>query len=336
MTPMWREHASGVIMRTARKLFANTPVQKMPLTTRIYAKAFRFGSASDEIATNFRGVRLIVPSKGTTIVPGLVGGCYQKVELDVFERLAAISDTIVDVGASIGLYSCIAADRAAVSATIVAFEPVPENVRYLRRNLEENERTARVLVEEQAVGQASGKIHIYLAEGSTSAHSPSAKNAHNSTTSLAAPAVSIDGYVRQSLRNRPIDLLKVDVEGYECAVLRGARRTLREDQPTLFIRYVPDHLDNCGFRPIEFLDIVFGIYDNVFLVDEPRATFKPCSKDDLLRYPGRGYRNVSLIAMSASSRPAHHQVIESARAALHQKRARHPRLVGLWNTQPRW
>lgn len=315
----WREHASRAVIRAARKLFANTPVQKLPLTSKIYTRVFRFGSANGEVTTNFRGVQLTAPTRDITIVPGLVDGFYERIELDVFERLAAITKTVVDVGANIGLYCCIAADRVPAFGEIVAFEPVSENLRYLKRNLEENKRTARVMVEEQAVGQASGKIQIYLSEGSIGTHSPSAKNALNSTTPITVPVVSLDDYVRQKLRDRPIDLLKVDVEGYEGAVLRGARRTLHEDKPTLFIEFVPEHLTNCGFGPDEFLNIIFGIYDTVLLVDEPRATFKPCSKHDLLGYSARGFKNANLIATSKSKRPAHYHVIESVRAALNPK-----------------
>jgi len=315
----WREHASLAVIKSARKLFARTPIEKLPLTVEIYRKVFRFGIASGEVTTNFRGVQLTVPTHDITIAPGLVGGFYEKIELDVFERLAAISRVIVDVGANIGLYCCIAADRAPAFGKIVAFEPVPENLRYLRRNLGENERTAQVVVEEQAVGQASGKLQIYLAEGSIGTHSPSVKNAFNSTTSITVPMVSLDEYVQQKLRDRPIDLLKVDVEGYDCAVLRGAHRTLHEDKPTLCIEFAPNHLVNCGFRPDEFLDMIFGIYDDVLLVDEPRATFKHCGKDDLLRYSGRRCVTANLIATSKSNQPAHHQVIESVLASRNQK-----------------
>ena len=311
----WREHASLAVIKSARKLLARTPIEKLSLTTKVKSKVFRFGSASGEVTTNFRGVELTVPTEDIIIAPGLVGGFYERIELDVFERLAAISETIVDVGANIGLYCCIAADRTPAVGKVVAFEPVPENLNYLRRNIESNGRTARVVVEELAVGQDSGNMQIYLLEGSTCRHSPSAKNALNSTTSVTVAVVSLDGYVQQKLRDRPIDLLKVDVEGYEVAVLRGAERTLRECKPTLFIEFAPDNLVNCGFRPDEFLDIVFGIYDNVFLVDEPRATFKPCSKQDLIRYSARRCVNTNLIATSKSDQPAHNNVIESVRAA---------------------
>ena len=317
----WREHASLAVIKSARKLFARTPIEKLPLTTTIKTKVFGFGSAGGDVTTNFRGIQLTFPTKDIIIAPGLVGGFYEKIELDVFERLATISETIVDVGANIGLYCCIAADRVAAAGKIVAFEPVPENLGYLRRNLEDNDQTAQVMVEQQAVGQTSGKIQIYLLEGSTCRHSPSAKNVLNSTTSITVPAVSLDDYVQQKLRDRSVDMLKVDVEGYESAVLRGARRMLHRDKPTLFIEFVPENLANCGFRPEEFLEMVFGIYNDVFLLDEPKATIEPCRKDDLLRYSVRRYRhmNANLIATSKSNRPAHHQVIESVRAALNSK-----------------
>lgn len=314
----WREPASGLIIKISRRLFANTPIQKLPLTTKIYTKVFRFGNPSDEVNVHFRGVRLDIPTNDATIAPGLVGGFYERIELDVFERLAGVSKTIVDVGANIGLYTCIAADRAPSDGKVIAFEPVPANLRYLKRNLEENERTAQVVVEEQAVGQGSGEIQIYLADGSIGTHSPSAMNVIGSTTSITVPEVSLDDYARQKLGGRSIDLLKVDVEGYEGAVLRGARKTLQQDKPTLLIEFVPEHLANCNFSADEFLDLIFEVYDDVFLVDEPRGMFKPCSKYDLLRYSARGHKNANLIATSKSRRPRHQHTIESARTMLRE------------------
>jgi hypothetical protein len=138
--------------------------------------------------------------------------------------------------------------------------------------------------------------------------------------SIVVPAVSLDEYVQQELSDRPVDLLKVDVEGYENAVLQGAHKTLLSWKPTLFIEFKPAHLINCGHQPAEFLDLVFQVYDKVFLVDEPRGIFKPCRRSDLLGYSGRGYKNANLIATSESDRPVHHQLIESIRAALPSSR----------------
>lgn len=308
----WREQASMAVIKSARRMFARTPIEKLPLTTKIKSRVFSFSGAAGEVTVNFRGVRLTVPATDVIIAPGLVGGYYEKIELDVFGHLAAVSTTIVDIGANVGIYCCVAADRAPAASKIVAFEPVPENVRYLRRNLEENGLATRVVIEPQAVGLTGGETELYLLDGSTCKHSAAARNALNSTTSITVPTVSLDDYTRQELKDRPIDLLKVDVEGYEGAVLRGGHRTLRKDKPTLFVEFVPDNLTNCHFAPDEFLDMLFSVYDHVFLVDEPRATFQLCSRPDLLRYSARRVANANLIATSKSSRPAHHRLIESA------------------------
>jgi FkbM family methyltransferase len=299
----WRKTASAAIIKTGRRSFANTPIQRLPLTTSIYRKVFRFGNPGDEITADFRGIKLTASTRDATIVPGLVGGFYEKLELDVFERISNLSNTIIDVGANIGLYACIAASRGPDSCTVVAFEPVPENLQYLRQNLEQNNLSARVVVEGKAIGESAGDIKIYLAEGSIGTHSPSSENALGSTTYISAPMVTLDEYAAEHLQ-RPVDVLKVDVEGYEGAVLRGASHMLRHNSPTLFAEFVPFHLENCGFSPVDFLDIIFGIYDHVFLVDEPRATFRACSKDDLLA--GRQeHKNANLIAICGKRHPEH-------------------------------
>ncbi len=310
----WRENVSMAVIKTARRLLARTVIEKLPITTEIKSRVFNFsgaGSADGEIAVDFRGIRLTVPANDIIIAPGLVGGYYEKIELDIFERLASLCTTIIDVGANIGMYCCLAAHRAPAARKIIAFEPVPENVRYLRRNLEENAQATGVLVEEQAVGLTSGTTQLYLLRGSTCKHSASARNALNSTTSITVPTVSLDDYAQRELQGHPVELLKVDVEGYEGAVLQGAHRTLRKDKPTLFIEFVPDNLVNCDVAPSEFLELLFDVYDHVFLVDEPCATIRLCSRDDLLRYSTRRVANANLIATSRSAQPTHHQVIES-------------------------
>jgi|HubBroStandDraft_4_1064222.scaffolds.fasta_scaffold153477_2 FkbM family methyltransferase len=303
----WRKAASAAIIKTGRRGFANTPIQRLPLTTNIYRRVFRFGNPGDEISVDFRGVKLTALTRDATIVPGLVGGFYEKIELDVFEQISKSSSTIIDVGANIGLYSCIAASHGPESRTVVAFEPVPENLRYLRLNLEQNTLPARVVVEEKAVGESAGDVRIYLAEGSIGTHSPSAKNALGSTTYISAPMVTLDEYAAEYL-HCPVDVLKVDVEGYEGAVLRGASNILHRDHPTLFVEFVPRHLENCEFSPVDFLNMIFELYDHVFLVDEPRATVKGCSKDDLLD-GRREHKNANLIAVSGERHPDHLRVL---------------------------
>ena len=301
MARTMRQQLSMQVIKSARGMLANTPVQKWPVTTLIYRKVFRFGYTADELTTDFRGIKLTIPTKDTTIVPGLVGGFYEKIELDVFELLAEQSRVILDVGGSIGDYTCVGANRLPADGHIVAFEPIPENQAYIKKNLEQNQLTSKATVAPVAVGDRDAEIDIYMVEGSVGTHSAAATSAAGvSTKSVHVPVVMLDSYVVENkLAN--IDILKIDVEGYDGFVLKGAQQLIRKFKPTMFIEFVADNLKNCGFDPNEFLVLLKGGYKHIYMVDEPRGILKRCNDQDLARLTTHSM-NANLIL---SDRAAH-------------------------------
>ena len=106
-------------------------------------------------------------------------------------------------------------------------------------------------------------------------------------------------------------------------MLRGAAETLKRDKPTLFVEFVPFHLTNCNFSPADFIDILFSTYDNVFVSDEPRATFRRCSKKDLLDEKNT-HKNANLIAVSSAMHAEHLAAIEAYRQSMNGPRSRTP------------
>ena len=307
--PKWRERASTAVIRVARRLIANTPIQRLPLTTAIYRKVFRLGYPAAEVTTRFRGSTLTVPTEDVTLVPGLVGGYYEQIELDVFDRMCRTSLVVVDVGANVGLFSCLAAARIRDGGRVVAFEPIPANLGYLRRNIDQNGYSDRVQIEARAVGEHVGTVDIFMVKGSIGTHSVSARNAANSTESVCVPTTSLDTYAEENALTR-IDALKVDVEGYEGHVLRGATAVLKRHRPSLFVEFVPAHLSNCGFEPRELIDIVLSTYGDVFLVDEPRSVIRRTTRQELLN-AGLNHKTLNLIAVDGAAHPDHLEAVES-------------------------
>ena len=282
-----------VAMRTiavGRSLFANTAVQRLPITTRVLKRVFELGYGTDELTLDFRGVRLSVPGDDITVVPGLVGGFYEEIELGIFEKLAAESSLIVDVGGNVGVYACVGAVRSP-AAHVVTFEPVPANLAFLRRNVADNGFASRVEIVEAALSDEPGEASIFLAD-SIGTHSLSSENAE-SERQIKVRVTTLD----EHLRGRDVDLIKIDVEGFDGHVLRGGRELLSSQRPTLLLEFVPTSLANSGFPPEDMAQYLFEVHDSVFLIDEPRRTLEQVSKSDLLAF-AREQGNRNLVATS--------------------------------------
>src|SRR6266487_4042201 len=136
---------------------------------------------------------------------------------------------ILDVGANVGGYSG-AILSIAPTAQIYCFEPHPGNRRHLDAAL-----GSRVTVVPAAVGSTPGSAELYdYAEGPGSSHASLHKDVFEKLRqrphqSLCVNVITIDDFVEE--HNIPaISLLKVDVEGHELEVLRGASRVIREQK----------------------------------------------------------------------------------------------------------
>jgi FkbM family methyltransferase len=143
-------------------------------------------------------------------------------ELDLLRRLAALQPrTVVDVGAHQGEWA-LAAAQALPTATVYAVEPAPPSVRALR---EQTGDTARIKVIDRALGEEAGRAllaydrqHPSMASLVPGEHQSAAENFEVEVTTgdqlLAAEGIE------------EVDVLKIDAEGWDLAVLKGFRGAL--------------------------------------------------------------------------------------------------------------
>jgi FkbM family methyltransferase len=292
---------SARALRWARR-FKDTRVRRLPLARPAYRMLYRIARpgamSAGEVA--YRGLRLSVPPEDPTAA-ALFAGDYEEAEISLFCSLAAMSRLVVDIGANIGVYTCAAAAHLEKYGHVIAFEPVPANLDHLNRNVLANGLSGRVTVEAAAVGEKGGQIKIHLARF-IGRHSISAANALGASRSISAPMVTLDSYLAAHAVGDP-DIVKIDVEGYDGHVLRGAMETLRRATPTLFVEYSPSHLTNCGFDPKEFLRIIFDHYSQVFMVDERSRHLVRC-RDSAHVLTRKGCSSMNLLAVERASHMA--------------------------------
>jgi FkbM family methyltransferase len=151
---------------------------------------------------------------------GATGNVYAG--LHEFEDMAFVlhalrkEDLFVDIGANVGTYTVLAAK--VVGARVVAFEPIPTTTVVLRDNIALNGISSRVDVRTSCAGAAPGSV--LMTTGSDTMNHVIAKPPE------ASGALSVAVETVDSVVASPPFMLKIDVEGYEREVLRGAAATL--------------------------------------------------------------------------------------------------------------
>jgi FkbM family methyltransferase len=177
-------------------------------------------------------------------------------EPDVQHALATVVNagmTFYDVGSNVGFHAMLAAGLVGPAGHVICFEPFPDNANQIGYNAGLNLFT-HVRVRQEALGNHDGFGRFLTSEEPTWGKLDSAGVEPSRMSGELQVAVrSFDSVVAESALPAP-DVIKIDVEGGEVDVLRGARRTLREYRPILLIELhgtnaeVAEELERLGYR----------------------------------------------------------------------------------------
>ncbi len=133
----------------------------------------------------------------------------------------------LDIGANVGKYSVIIAKQLKDKGFVLCFEPEPKNLIALKRNLLLN-KLNNVNIVPIALSDRKGNIDFYLNSENTGGHSLVNKTKNKITVK----SDKLDNVIKQqNVRN--IKLIKIDVEGAEMKVLKGAENLLKKDHPKI-------------------------------------------------------------------------------------------------------
>jgi FkbM family methyltransferase len=159
--------------------------------------------------------------------------------------------TVVDIGANIGVYSIFLADLVGDRGRVYAFEPDPALFEAAVTNARLNGKDELIILHNLALGSRTGKatLHRSTYNSGDNRLSPSAAHKESVPVHIVRGDDALDG--------AKIDLIKMDVQGWESEVLRGLEQTLRTNPAlTVYFEYWPEGLRRAGetlSSPVEIL-----------------------------------------------------------------------------------
>jgi FkbM family methyltransferase len=187
--------------------------------------------------------------------------CHEAREAAFVRDYVRPGDTVLDVGAHVGMFTLLAALEVGEGGAVHAFEPVDDNFEALTRNVRLNS-FHQVVLNNLAVGATSGTMTLGLPSSDSELDSgPTSAmfmrgGAHAAVT---VPVVSLGDYVEEHLPGRPIRLLKLDVEGVEPLVLEGFGGSLQVNPPDAILTEVNAlRLAQQGYSAGDLLDALLA------------------------------------------------------------------------------
>ncbi len=160
--------------------------------------------------------------------------------------------TIVDIGANIGIYTQYLAAIAGRNGSVYAFEPSKVNCARLRGNVQSHH---NVTIVEAAVGERSGTAGLYLSDKTNVDHRMYDSGDGREKVNVAL--VKLDEYFPVGTR---VDFIKIDVQGHEYSVLKGATRLFGDNpQIACLLEFWPFGLAKAGVKPADVLRFITGL-----------------------------------------------------------------------------
>jgi FkbM family methyltransferase len=269
------------IFRRAQNALRGTGLGRIKALRTVRDAVYRAVRPRERVLLSVQGIRMEVDPSQMGVVPELLRDeIFERCETELIRSLLKPGQVFVDVGGNIGYYTLIAASVVGPTGRIFSFEPEPSNFEFLRRNVELNGFT-NITLERLALSSRRETTRLFL--NSTNSGGHHLYDAGEGEESVTVETVRLDDYL--SDRQRPVHLVKMDIEGFEPFAFEGMKNVLNTNPGVrLLTEFFPGMITSAGASPADFL---FGLKQLGFslkLVDELHGTTAPASDAAIFAY----------------------------------------------------
>ncbi len=173
----------------------------------------------------------------------MLTGVYENDAIKIIEKLVNEGDVCFDIGANVGPITFALAQKVTPRGKVYAFEPGPPTFERLVQNISGNPLYASAIIAENlGVSEQNGELLWSEGTGNDGRGNGSLRVGGNITVKV----VSLDAYCISRGIDK-IDFIKIDVEGMEPEVIKGAEAILEKYRPILYFETLPNIEETRGF-----------------------------------------------------------------------------------------
>ncbi len=187
---------------------------------------------------------------------------YEPYFSELFRAQIPRGGVVLDIGANLGYYTLIASRNA---SQVIAFEPEPENGALLERTIAVNSLTHVTLIK-SGVG-ANDEVRTLSLDPDNKGKHTLLESGENGAEQHRIPMCTIDASLR-SLGVARVDVIKMDIEGWEAHAFAGMTETLGVHHPILFFEYAPTRIGISGMSPIHMLETLQMLGYTLYAINE--------------------------------------------------------------------
>ncbi|MCB0284692.1 MAG: FkbM family methyltransferase [Calditrichaeota bacterium] len=204
---------------------------------------------------------------------------YEKENFEFFQEHAKPGMTIIDIGAHFGVFSVYF--QKITNGKVYAFEPTKSTFKVLNNTIRINKCSNKVFPYQEAIDNHSGTATFFISEsiGGRGNTLVADSELGGTNKSYEVPVTSIDLFTAQ--KGIKVDFLKIDAEGAELGVLKGAEQTIKNDRPFILLSIHPEPIQSRGDTLKEIWDILMKYRYNILLEDRTLTENEFCSTQSL-------------------------------------------------------
>lgn len=246
----------NLIKKLIRGYTFYTPIKRGRYRLSEFALRFNGQEESEKIIKTKDGRKLIFPLANGSYRFVYFIGSYEPAITEIFKKIIKKGDVCFDIGANVGWYTTLFQKLVGETGEVHAFEPMPQTFNFLKRNAELNKQFDNLTLNNLALGDVEKNIDLHIFPDLPDGHASISTFGHQNYQTFSCPMITLDSYLAEKNISN-VNLVKIDIEGAELMMLKGANKLFEQEVPPIFeIEMALATSKSFGYLPNDLIEYI--------------------------------------------------------------------------------